>query len=180
MKRFLPLLMMPVLMMVLAVPALAQESLPYTTNLIVDERNAEIDVGDFTVNVDGTMIFQIDESSTDWRLEGTSIYVSDSPPRGMMMRFRNQHTRLNGATSDVFNIDLSAIDRNGDGLVYVAAQAELVRQTRIGPRSRWPIFTARTTAWAQGDENVGRGRNQGTFFTVSVTPPTVAPGGPVG
>ncbi len=166
--------------MISASPVLAQVSLPYITDLVIAERNRTTDVGDFTVDANGTMTFQIDETSP-WRLAETALYVGDTPPRrNIQGRLAHQHNRLNGASSDVYNVDLAAADRNGDGIVYVAAQAELVRQAGRNPRFRWQAFSNRETAWAQGEDSMGRGRDQGMFFAVSLTVPTTEPGGPVG
>ena len=62
MKRLLSLLVIPVLMIVLVTPVLAQVSLPYTTDLI-SGRDTALDVGDLTVAIDGTITFQVDEAS---------------------------------------------------------------------------------------------------------------------
>lgn len=80
MKRCLALLTIPVLMMVLVTPVLAQTTLPYTTVLIVNEPEAAIVVGKVTIGAGGTVSFQINEFGTDWRLAETQLYVGDEPP----------------------------------------------------------------------------------------------------
>lgn len=169
MKRVLSLLVVPVLMMILAIPALAQESLPYTTDLTINSGQVVTDIGDLTVYSNGTVIFQIDELSTDWRLAETQLYVSDEPPlKTKPDKFPYQHTGLVGTTTDVYNIDLYAADLNGDGIVYVAGHVELISQT-ISAKSGKSSVT-KDSACAQGDEFTGKGKNQITFFTVTISP----------
>jgi hypothetical protein len=164
-------------------PVQAQVDLPYTTNLLVSARGQAQDVGDLTVEANGTVSFLIDESASDWRLSETTVYVSDTPSiRGMWGNRVYRHSRLNGTVSDYYVIDLTAMDRNGDGIVYISAQAELAQPTTArNPRSRRPIITMsnRTTAWAEGEESMGR-RNMGSFFAVNVTQEPTNVGGPIG
>ena len=54
-------------------PALAQAVLPFTTDLIADGRDTALDVGDLTVDADGTVTFVIDEAACDWLLEETHL-----------------------------------------------------------------------------------------------------------
>jgi hypothetical protein len=180
MKRFVLFLAVPVLLMALAAPVQAEAALPYTTNLVTDGRGGG-DVGDLTVGTDGTVTFQIDEG-TGWRLSGTTLIVSDTPQaRGWRGVQRYQHNRLNGTTSDVYNIDLIGADANGDGVIYISAQADLVRQPDSSPRFRRPMPSMRDTAWAEGDgSTTRRGGDQGRFFTIFVNQPAAQPGGPIG
>jgi len=181
MKKFLALLGLPVLMLVMAAPVTAQDSLPCTTNLIVNSRNSTQVVGDLTVGIDGTVTFQIDENATNLRLSDTQLYVGDTPPRGMnSIRFPYRHDRLSGVTSDVYNVDLAAADKNGDGIVYMAAQAGLTARFSINnPRFRRPMFTNFTneTAWAQGDQPSRRNINSTQYFSVPVGWGTAGPPG---
>ncbi len=171
-KKILALLAIPVLMALLVTPVLAQVSLPYTTNLIADGRDSALDVGDLTVAADGTVTFQIDEANTDWRLEETHLYIGDeAPAKSSPGQFPNMHEELGSAASDSYAVDLAAADVNGDGIVYVAAHAELIRQVQIGVDeiTGEPIYATETeTAWAQGDEAIGKGKNWATCFSVSV------------
>lgn len=177
MKRILSLLVIPVLMAIMVTPVLAQVSLPYTTDLIADGRETALDVGDLTVAADGTVTFQIDEASTDWRLEETHLYVGDEAPvKSSPGQFPLKHEELGGVVADVYSVDLAAADVNGDGIVYVAAHAGLVRQVQIGidEITGEPIYADETeTAWAQGDEAIGKGKNWATSFSVAV--PVVEP-----
>lgn len=168
MKRFLAFLVIPVLMVAVVTPVLAQVSLPFTTDLIADGRDTALNVGDLTVDIDGAITFQIDEASTDWRLEETHLYVGDEPPaKSSPGRFLLKHEDLGGVLSDVYNIDLVAADLDGDGIVYVAAHAGLIMQISVDPETQEPIY-AYETAWAQGDESIGKGKNWATFFSVVI------------
>ena len=114
MKRILALLVVPVLIVVMLTPALAQESLPFTTDLIADGRETALDVGNLTVATDGTVTFQIDEASTDWRLEETHLYVGDEPPaKSAPGKFTYKHEELGGNASDVYTVGLAAADSDG-------------------------------------------------------------------
>ena len=168
MKRILASLVIPVLMVVLVTPVLAQVSLPYTTDLIADGRETALDVGDLNVAADGTITFQIDEASTDWRLEETHLYVDDeAPAKSAPGQFPYKHEELGGVASDAYSVDLVAADVNGDGIVYIAAHAGLIMQIGEDPETGEPIY-ADETAWAQGDESIGKGKNWATFFSVMV------------
>lgn len=169
MKRILALLVIPVLMVALVTPVLAVDSLPFTTDLIADGRDTALDVGDLTVAADGTITFQIDEASTDWRLAETHLYVGDvAPTRSSPGKFPLKNEELGGVPADVYNVDLVAADLNGDGIVYIAAHAELIMQIGEDPETGEPIY-ADETAWAQGDESIGKGKNWATFFSVTVS-----------
>lgn len=175
MKRILALLVVPVLMLVMVTPVLAQASLPFTTDLIADGRDTALDVGDLTVATDGTIIFQIDEAGTDWRLEETHLYVGDEPPaKSAPGQFPYKHEELGSVASGVYSVDLAAADVDGDGIVCVAAHAGLIRQVQIGVDeiTGEPIYADETeTAWAQGDEAIGKGKNWATCFSVTVPTP---------
>ena len=173
MKRLLVLLVIPILMVAMATPVLAQVSLPYTTDLIADGRDTALDTGDLIVAVDGTITFQIDETNTDWRLEETHLYVGDeAPAKSSPGQFPYKHEELGNAASDVYVVDIAAADTNADGIVFVAAHAQLIMQIGIDPDTGEPIF-AEESAWAQGNEPIGKGKNWATCF--SVTLPVVEP-----
>ena len=174
-------------MIALVTPALAQVSL-YTTDLIADGRDTALDVGDLTVAADGTITFQIDEASTDWRLEETHLYVGDeAPAKSAPGQFTYPtptgetgygHEELGGVASDSHSVDLAAADVDGDGIVYIAAHAELIKQI-VDPDTGELIYVDET-AWAQGDgdEPIGKGKNWATCFSVSasvVEPPAEEP-----
>lgn len=168
MKRILALLVVPVLIVVMLTPVLAQESLPFTTDLIADGRETALDVGNLTVATDGTVTFQIDEASTDWRLEETHLYVGDEPPaKSAPGKFTYKHEELGGNASDVYNVDLAAADFDGNGIVYIAAHAELIMQIGVDPETGEPIY-ADESAWADGDEPIGKGKNWATCFSVQL------------
>jgi hypothetical protein len=148
-----------------ASPVLAQVDLPYTSNIIIYDGKTESDIGDLTVNYDGTVTFQIDEAVTDWRLAETYLYVGDVPPVKIRpAKFPNQHEGLGGSLSDIYNINFAAADLNGDGIVYIAAYVGLVKQTVVNLKTG-KIKIAYETAWAQGDEFAGKGKNWITFFS---------------
>ena len=135
MKRILALLVTPILIVILVTPVLAQVSLPSTTDLIADGRDTALDVGDLTVALDGTSTFQIDEASTDWRLAETHLYVGDeAPAKSSPGKFPYKNEELDGIASDSYVVDLAAADINGDGIVYIAAHAELIMQIGIDPK----------------------------------------------
>jgi hypothetical protein len=169
MKKVLTLLMTPVLLMVLAAPVSAQANLPYTADLVIGEGQAALGVGELTVSADGTVSFQIGGSGTDWRLAETQLYAGDVPPLKIKPdRFPYQHEGLGGNDIDEYTIDITAIDLNGDGIIYIAARAELIRQVSVKKNGK--IIYADETAWAQGDEFTGHGKNWITFFTVTRSP----------
>jgi hypothetical protein len=155
---------------VAAIPAavMAQESLPFTTDLIADGRDTALDVGNFTVAANGTITFEMAEDDTDWRLEETHLYVGDdAPAKSAPGRFTYKHEELGGVGSDVYTVNLTAADSNGDGIVYIAGHAGLIMQIGVDPDTGEPIY-ADETAWAQGDEAIGRGKNWATCFSVTV------------
>ena len=169
MKRTLALLTIPFILVVLVTPVLAQVNLPFTTDLIADGRETASDVGDLTVAADGTITFQIDDGSTDWRLEETHLYVGDkAPAKSAPGRFTYKNEELGGVALDEYNVDLAAADADGDGIVYIAAHAGLIMQIGVDPDTGEPIY-ADETAWAQGDEPIGKGKNWATCFSVTVT-----------
>jgi hypothetical protein len=178
MKRALALWGLPVLLLVMAAPVQAAASLPYTTNLVIESRNNTRDVGDLTVSAEGTVTFQIDELSTDLRLSYTQLYVGDTPPKGPNSnRYQYLYDRLDGAVSNVYDVDLVAADINGDGIVYIAAQAGLSATPILNnPKSKGPMKTTET-AWARGDQTSGKGGNSVQYFSVQVGWGTAGPPG---
>lgn len=169
MKKVIVLLLVAALA-VAAIPTvvMAQASLPFTTDLIADGRDTALDVGDLTVDADGTITFQIDEANTDWRLEETHLYVGDgAPAKSAPGKFPYKHEDLGGESSVVYTINLAAYDVDGDGIVYVAAHAGLIMQIGEDPETGDPIFDYES-AWAQGDEPIGKGKNWATCFSVVV------------
>jgi hypothetical protein len=169
MKKILTLLITPVLLMVLAAPVLAQANLPYTTALVIGEGETALGVGELTVSADGTVSFQLDGAATDWWLAETQLYAGDTPPLKIKpKKFPYQHEGLGGSVLDEYYIDFNAIDINGDGIIYIAACASLTRQVSIKKNGK--ITYADETAWAQGDEFAGNGRNWITFFAVTRSP----------
>jgi hypothetical protein len=168
MKRYLLLVAIPALVATLVAPALAQASLPFTTDLIADGRDTAEDVGDLTVEADGTVTFQIDEAGTDWRLAETHLYVGDMAPRKSSPgKFTFKNEDLGGEVTDVYSVNLAAADADGDGEVYVAAHAELIMQIGVDPETGEPVFIDES-AWAQGDKAIGKGSNWATCFAVAV------------
>jgi len=168
MKRIAVLFVIPVLMALLAAPVLAQMDLPSGTDLIADGRDTALDVGDLIVEADGTIAFVIDEDGTDWRLEETHLYVGDeAPSKSSPGQFPYKHEELGLVTSDVYVVDFAAADLNGDGVVYVAAHAGLSMQVGVDPDTGEPIY-ADESAWAQGDEAIGKAKNWATCFAVNV------------
>ena len=154
-----------VIAMMTASPVLAQANLPYTTNLIIGAGETAADIGDLTINYDGTVTFQIDEGAANWRLAATQLYVGDEPPVKIKPdKFPYKHEGLGGIASDVYNIDFTAADLNGDGIVYIAARAEVTTQV-VHPKNGKTII-AEDTAWAQGDAVTGKGKNWMTYFSV--------------
>lgn len=135
--------------------------------MIADGRDTALDVGDLTVAADGTITFQIDEASTAWRLEETHLYVGDEPPtKSSPGKFPYMHLELGGAVSDSYSVDLAVADVDGNGIIYIAAHAELIMIDE-DPITGEPIYTYET-AWAQGDQSIGNGKNWATYFSVEV------------
>ena len=171
MRKILALAVIPVLMLAIVTPVLAQATLLFTTDLITDGRDTAVDVGDLTVAADGSITFQIDEASTEWRLAETHLYVGDTAPRSSSPgRFPLKHEELGGVASDSYDadeVDLVAADVNGDGIVYIAAHAELVMLIGVDPDTGEPIY-AYETAWATGDQLIGKGKNWATCFSVTL------------
>ena len=168
MKKILALLVIPVLLAALVTPVLAQENALFTTDLIADGRGEAPVVGTLTIAADGTITFQIDEAATEWRLDETHLYVGDEPPaRSAPGRFPYKDEGLGGVASHAYVVDLAAADLDGDGIVYVAAHAALIMQVGEDPETGEPIY-ADETAWAQGEEAIGKGKNWATFFSVTL------------
>jgi hypothetical protein len=170
MKRILTLLVIPALMVILVTPVLAQVGLPYTTDLIADGRGeTPLDVGDLDVAADGTITFQIVETDPPhgWLLEETHLYVGDeAPAKSAPGRFPYKHEELGGVVSDTYSVDLAAADVDGDGIIFIAAHAGLIMLIGEDPDTG-PIY-ADETAWAQGDEPIGKGKNWATCFEVDL------------
>jgi opacity protein-like surface antigen len=169
MKKLTMLLLVAALA-IIAIPTavMAQATLPFTTDLIADGRDSALDVGDLTVDADGIITFQIDEASTDWRLDETHLYVGDlAPAKSAPGQFTFKHEDLGGVAQDVYNADFAAYDVDGDGIVYVAAHAGLIMQIGEDPDTGEPIYDYES-AWAQGDEAIGKGKNWATCFSVTV------------
>ena len=169
MKKLL-ILMLVAALAIAAIPivVMAQASLPFTTDLIADGRGEAPDVGDLTVAVDGTITFQIDEANTDWRLDETHLYVGDlAPAKSAPGKFPYKDEELGGVSSVAYSVDLAAYDADGDGIVYVAAHAALIMQIGEDPDTGEPIYDYES-AWAQGDEAIGKGKNWATCFSVTV------------
>jgi hypothetical protein len=153
---------------VIPTAVMAQATLPFTTDLIADGRGAAPDVGDLTVDADGTITFQIDEANTDWRLDETHLYVGDlAPEKSAPGQFTYKDEELGGIASVAYSVDLAAYDANGDGIVYIAAHAALIMQIGEDPDTGEPIYDYES-AWAQGDEAIGKGKNWATCFSVTV------------
>ena len=159
-----------VMVLAIAAPVLAQ--VPYTTDLIADGRGSAQDVGDLIVESDGASLevtYQIDEANTEWRLEETHLYVGDAAPsKSAPGRFAYKHEELGGVAADSYEILLTEVDLDNDGKVYIAAHAELRKDTGlIDELTGEPIYEYET-AWAQGDEPIGKGKNWATCFEVEV------------
>ena len=136
MKKLIMLLLVATLAVaMIPTVVMADASLPSTTELIADGRDTALDVGDLTVGNDGAITFQIDEASTDWRLEETHLYVGDeAPAKSAPGKFPYKHEELGGVASDAYSVDLAAADLDGDGIVYIAAHAGLIMQIGVDRR----------------------------------------------
>jgi len=169
MKKLIMLLLVATLAVAMIPTAvMAQASLPFTTDLIADGRDTALDVGNFTVAANGTITFQIAVNDTDWRLEETHLYVGDDKPaKSAPGRFTYKHEELGGVGADTYTVNLTAADSNGDGIVYIAGHAGLIMQIGEDPETGEPIY-ADETAWAEGDEPIGKGKNWATCFSVTV------------
>jgi len=95
------------------------------------------------------------------------LWAIAPPSKSAPGRFPYKNEELGGAASDLYEIDLATIDLDGDGVVYIAAHAELIRQIGIDPDTQEPIFEDES-AWAQGDKPIGKGSNWATCFTVEL------------
>jgi len=169
-KSLIMLLALPVLLASLVTPVAADDAF-YSTNLNIG-RDA-VDVGDFTTTLSGdinddpqiTFTYLIDVANTDWRLDETHLYVGDAPPtKSAPGRFPYKDENLGGVVSDEYAFNLSEIDLDGDLIVYVAAHAQLTRQTGVDEAGE-PIYAYETT-WAQGDNPIGKGKNWATYFVL--------------
>ncbi|HTY82375.1 MAG TPA: hypothetical protein VMB24_06295 [Dehalococcoidales bacterium] len=153
-------------LLLVAGPALAADALPFLTNLeITDGQTSQI-IGEVTVSSSGSVIFQIDEANTPWRLEKTELYIGDtSPDKVKTDKYNFQHDGLGGASSDWYDIDLASFDANGDGVVYISAYAELTQLTALSIKhGKQPGNT--DSAWARGDQSSGKGKNFKSYFSV--------------
>jgi hypothetical protein len=128
-----------------------------------------MDIGNLTIDTDGTVTFRIDESGSDWRLTATHLYIGDEPPaQSPPAQYPYKH-KLDGAGSDVYHVDLEAADVNGDGIVYIAGLAELKAQIGVDPVTGEPIYTGET-ALALGERSIGRGRRRAPYAAVVLEP----------
>lgn len=160
--------------MVTVSPVRAQVNLPYATDILTDSGKTALDVGDLTLDYIygyGIITFKIDEAATDLRLAETQLYVGDEPPGKIKPdNFPYQHNALGDAATDIYNIDLDSADVNGDGFVYVSAHVKLT--VRAGATLKnGKSNAAGDTAWAQGNEFAGKGKNLIPFFSAPTSHP---------
>jgi hypothetical protein len=155
--------------MTAAAPVMAQVILPYTTDLLVYDKNTALDVGSVTLDVNGAIIFQIDEAVTDLRLAETRVYIGDKPPVKIRPEdFPYINEGLGGVSRDVINIDVFAADLNGDSIVYIAAYAVLTNPTIVTYSSKKPQISTET-AVAKGENSKTNGKNRINYFSLYIT-----------
>jgi hypothetical protein len=151
----------------IASPALAAGYLPFTTTLeIVGDQSSQV-IGSVEISREGFITFQIDETVTPCLLEKTELYIGDKPPnKTKPERYNFQHDGLGGVTTDWYdNIDLASFDVNGDGILYIAACAEVTKGTAAFSKSG-KKSSAPESAWAKGDQSSGKGKNYTSFFSL--------------
>lgn len=152
-----------------ASPALAQVSIPYTTDLIIDNRDGITDVGDVTLNGYGMLNFEIDTVNTGWRLEEIRVWVGDEPPQKLKQGdYTYVIEALNGEDSYSLYLDLSAADLDGDSIVYITACAELTSRTDSASTSK-KHRDITETALVQGETSAGKGKNLISYFSMAVS-----------
>jgi hypothetical protein len=155
--------------MTAAAPVMAQVILPYTTDLLVYDKNTALDVGSVTLDVNGAIIFQIDEAVTGLRLAETRVYNGDEPPVKIRPEdFPYINEGLGGVSRDVINIDVFAADLNGDSIVYIAAYAELTNPTVATYSAKKPQISTET-AVAKGENSKTNGKNRINYFSLYIT-----------
>jgi hypothetical protein len=171
MKKIIVSICLALTALILASPVLAVT--PDTAQLIVG-RDGALDVGELTIEISSVNIsvtYTIDEAATDWRLEETHLYIGDEmPDKHSPGKFPYKNEDLGGVASDNHSIALAEADVDGDGIVYVAAQAELIMQDGVDPETGEPIYIYEST-WAQvgeNDVNIGKGNNWATCFEVNL------------
>ena len=149
----------------------AIHSTPFTTNLIAEGRDTAEDVGDLEVDFSGTSLnvtYVIDEFGTDWRLAETHLYVGDSAPsKSSPGKFSYKHEDLEGVLGDSYTVSLVDMDLDEDGIVYIAAHAELQQEVVIDDIPT----TIYETAWAQGDYLIRLYANWAMYSVVEVSAP---------
>jgi len=172
MKKLMISICSSLLVLAVAAPVLAVT--PDTAQLIADGRGTALDVGNLTIELSGDNIsiaYTIEETTTEWRLEETHLYVGDeAPDKHSPGKFPYKNEELGGVVSDSYNVALAEADIDGDGIVYVAAHAALVMQDGVDTETGEPVYSGES-AWAQvgeDDMSIGKGKNWATCFEVDL------------
>ena len=168
MKKILISLALPLVMVLMVTPVLAQSALPFSTDLVADGRGEAPVVGELSVAGDGTIVFAVNEAATAWLLDETHLYVGDVPPeKSAPGQFEYGNCDLGGVASDEVVVDLAAYDLDGDGVVWIAAHAALIMEAGVDEVTGELLY-AYESAWAQGEQSIGKGKNWATCFSVVV------------
>lgn len=168
MKKILVLLALPLAMTLMVAPVMAQSALPFTTDLVADGRGEAPVVGALSVAADGTIMFTIDGAASSWLLDETHVYVGDVPPtKSAPGQFEYGNCDLGGVVSDQYVVDLASYDLDGDGVVWIAAHAALISLVGEDAETGELLYDYET-AWAQGEQVIGKGKNWATCFSVTV------------
>ena len=167
MKKLIVLFLTFVLALSLSVPAFAAEVA--TADLITDggDITTATDVGDLSVDYTSgniTVSYAID-ISTGWEIVETHVYVGTTAPK--------KHS----PGKFPYVADEPVVVPDG-ALIYIAAHAEIMRDTGLVDEYDQPIYE---TAWAQwqtvtpsedtlfrGNSGSNKGNAWATFFTVTV------------
>ena len=149
MKKILVLIVAALMALGFSLPALANGPIA-TANLITDGGDNPTDIGDLTVTYASgvfTVAYSID---SPWEIVETHVYIGSTAPA------KSAPGRFPYVAGD--------IPFAGTGTVYMAAHAEVRRQTGVDEFLN-PIYMYETV-WAQTgvDHPIGKGKNWATYF----------------
>ena len=140
---------------------MASAALPVTKTLWAGQ---DIDAGTVTVSDDGTNLIITYDTQDGWELTAYHIYVSDAAPTKSAPGKFQYKDDVDPTTS----IPVSTIDLSCGENIYIAAQAELQKDTDEVDTDGNPIYLEES-GWADG-ERIRPGKNWAMYFMVETEP----------
>jgi len=127
---------------------ITREVLPKEINLIAGQNTV---AGNVTVTNDEENLYITYNTSDDWQINRTHLYVGKiAPTKSAPGRFPYKHESLGGVVKDYYEIPLNEFEVNLGDVVYIAAHADLVKGkkeeggwaegTEISPGKDWAMY----------------------------------------